>query len=102
MSKIYLSGPISGMSIETSMANFIEAKKEIFWCLDYCHTDIVNPFDIKPFLGLKNWWCYMITDLYALSKCDSVYMLRSWRNSRGACIEHLYAVWNKKTIIYQE
>lgn len=100
MSKVYLSGPISGIKTEWAMQNFEFAKKEVNRYIK--PKEVVNPFDIKPFLGLKNWWCYMATDLWALRKCDTIFMLRGWKNSRGACIEHLYALWNKKIIIYQE
>jgi len=98
--KIYLSGPISGKNIDLAKQNFEFAGKEVRRYL--MPSEVINPFDIKPFLGLKNWWCYMVTDLWELRKCDSILMLRGWKNSRGACIEHLYAVWNKKVIIYQE
>ena len=100
MDKIYISGPISGKKIEYAMQNFKFAEKELkrYWC----YKEIVNPFDIRPFLGIKNWWCYMITDLWELRKCNSIFMLRGWKRSRGACIEHLYAVWTNKIIIYQE
>lgn len=98
--KIYLSGPISGKNIDLAKQNFEFAGKEVRRYL--MPSEVINPFDIKPFLGLKNWWCYMATDLWVLRKCDTIFMLRGWKNSRGACIEHLYAVWNKKVIIYQE
>ena len=100
MSKIYLSGQISGLKIEYAKQNFMFAENEVkkYWR----YKTVVNPFNIKPFLGLKNWYCYMIADLWKLRKCDTIFMLRGWKNSRGACIEHLYSVWTKKIILYQE
>ena len=97
---IYLSGPISGKNIDLAKQNFMFAEKEVTRYL--IPKDVINPFDIKPFLGIKNWWCYMITDLWQLRKCDTIFMLRGWENSRGACIEHLYSVWTKKIILYQD
>ena len=99
MEKIYISGKISGIPLEYAEPMFRFAKKEV--TTYYFYNSAVIPLDLKPFLGLKNWWCHMISDLYALSKCDAIFMLRNWKDSRGACVEHLYAVWTKKTIIYQ-
>jgi len=101
MSKIYISGAISGMSIGVAKATFEDAKEYLYWNSIYSIHNIINPFDVNPFLGLKNWWCYMISDVRELLKCDSIYMLKGWQNSRGACIEHLIAVWRKMEIIYQ-
>ena len=102
MSKIYISGPISGIEIDKCKSIFASA---MFYCmldLGYCSERfVINPFNIKPFLGLENWLCYMINDVRELLKCDSIYMLKGWQNSRGACIEHLIAVWRKMEIIYQ-
>lgn len=100
MSKIYISGPISGQKIEESRAKFEWAVD--FLAIYWYYADIVNPHDLMPFLGLKNWWCYMIADLWKLSECNAVYMLKGWEKSRGACVEHLVAVWKNKTIIYQD
>lgn len=36
--------------------------------------------------------CYMRTDLLALLGCDAILMLRGWRDSRGAKVEHDVAV----------
>ena len=101
MSKIYISGRITGLNIETAKRSFQNAIFELNLSKSYHINDIVNPFEIRPFLGIKNWWCHMISDLIELSKCDAIYMINGWHKSRGACVEHLYAIWNKKTIIYQ-
>ena len=97
---LYISGQISGLDLEVAKHNFLKAEKEIK--SSWVCKKVINPFDIKPFLGIKIWWCYMITDLWQLRKCNTIFMLRGWKNSRGACIEHLYAVWTKKIILYQE
>ena len=102
MSKIYISGRISGLNIETAKRSFEYAVHELMLSKAYHINDIVNPFDIRPFLGLNNWWCYMFSDIMALRKCEAIFMLKGWQNSRGACIEHLIAVWCKKIVIYQE
>lgn len=56
--RFYVSGRISGMKIEYAKQNFHFACKEV---KKYHEADIVvNPFDIKPFMGINNWLCYMI------------------------------------------
>jgi len=101
MSKIYISGPISVLPIEEAKQRFDNSAIDLYYYGNYDIEDIVNPFNINPFLGLKNWWCYMINDVRELLKCDSIYMLKGWQKSRGACVEHLIAVWRKMDIIYQ-
>lgn len=40
---------------------------------------------------------YMAIDLTLLNRCDAIYMLHGWENSKGAVIEHDMAVtWRKE------
>jgi hypothetical protein len=39
--------------------------------------------------------------LELLKKCDAVYMLRGWENSKGANVEHQYAIDHDLAIYYQ-
>jgi len=41
-------------------------------------------------------------DIEILKRCDAIYMLRGWRNSRGAKIEHAKAKEFEKEIYYEE
>ena len=43
----------------------------------------------------------MLFDLDMLSLCDTIYMLRDWKESPGACAEHAFAKACKKKIIYE-
>ena len=81
--KIYISGPITGRPIKDAEEHF--ARKEFI--LKCPSVKPINPMKIKPFLGFENWYCYMITDVWALLKCDAIYMLKGWEQSRGAKIE---------------
>ena len=87
--RVYVSGQISGLKIEYAKQNFHFACKEVS---KYHEADfVVNPFDITPFLGIKCWSCYMITDLYHLSKCTSIAMQKNWIDSKGCHWEHYFA-----------
>ena len=58
----------------------------------------------KDYLRLndKTWDECMIECLKCLDSCDTIYMLRDWEDSKGACIEIGYALGQHKTVIFQE
>lgn len=85
----YLSGKISGLTVEEYIRNFDFAKYHIE--ADYEPEEIINPIDIKPFLGIKRWLFYMIADLWQLSKCTHIAMQKNWVDSKGAWLEYGYA-----------
>lgn len=101
--KIYLSGRISGLTEKEYTENFEQAKHDVYF-MYYSQIedliDIVNPLDLKPFLGIKMYWCYMATDLYYLSKCDAIALQKNYKDSRGARIELAFAKLLKQTIIF--
>lgn len=96
--KVYISGKITGLPIYESRLYFLTAKVYLE-CLK--HT-VINPFDLKPFLGIKTYFCYMISDLWNLMFCDAIYMLPNWKESRGARIENAFAKLLGLKIIYQK
>jgi len=86
--KIYISGKISGLSEKEYTYNFWEASDIV----DHKYgSDRINPLQIKPFLGVKCWICYMITDLHALHKCTHIAMQNNWIDSKGSVIEYFFA-----------
>jgi len=87
--KVYLSGQISGLKTCEYRNNFFQVEKS-FW-LKFKDVEVINPLDLKPFLGFKCWFCYMIIDLYYLRKCTHISMQSNWINSRGAHWEHYFA-----------
>ena len=62
--------------------------------------EVVNPVDFD--LEGRPYWVAMLKCLWELSRCKYVYMLRDWRQSRGAQVEHRWALRLKKQIIYQQ
>ena len=86
--RVYISGQITGLDIKIAFQNFDKIQWDYFWNLGlFC----INPFNLKPFLGIKCWLCYMITDLYHLRKCTHIALQSNWNNSRGAVIEYFFA-----------
>ena len=99
--KIYISGKISGLDEETYTTIFKQGAYQLN-CEGWRYEDIINPLHINPLFGIKKWFFFMVSDLIALYRCDAIYMLYNWKNSKGARIELLFALlWNKK-IYFQD
>ena len=88
MQKVYISGRMSGLARKDYMAVFNKAE-ELIRARGY---KVVNPAR----LPICRWpWLYrllgyriaLLTDLYMLMRCDRIYKLPGWRESRGANIE---------------
>ena len=126
--KIYIAGKITGdedyrAKFKYAEAHLTEARR---WCGNTYHNncrncifydrnwctacrisdvfphqlEVVNPVDFD--LEGCPYWLAMLKCLWHLSRCKYVYMLRDWRQSRGAQIEHKWALRLKKQIIYQQ
>jgi hypothetical protein len=100
--KLYISGRISGLPLQYAQDRFNFGIKDAIIDTKATKEQCVNPFNIKPFLGVKKWLFYMIADLYQLRKCDAIYMLNNWKDSRGAKIELVFAILCNKEIYFQE
>lgn len=91
--RIYISGPMTGLEREEYMARFKTAEQHLRK-EGYCN--IVNP--IKFFMNRWPWIYHiigysltLIYDLWRLSRCDRIYMLPDWEESRGARVESFFA-----------
>lgn len=90
--KIYISGKITGLKDKEVKRNFSEAMYDLRSATIYeDHVCIVNPLYIRPFLGIRRWWAYMVKDLRELSTCTHIAMQSNWIDSRGAVIEYFFA-----------
>lgn len=92
MKKVYISGRISDLPREQYMAVFQKAeellKKEGY--------KVVNPTKLLPcrwpwLYKLMGYTLTLLYDMWVLSKCDNIYKLPGWRESRGANIESCFA-----------
>lgn len=94
--KYYISGKISGLPYQIAVWEFAQAERLLLR-----HGQVFNPINISPLKEGKLWKDYMIDCLSVLLECDAIYMLRNWKDSKGARIEHAIATELGLKIIYQ-
>ena len=85
--KVYISGPISGLPLETVYNNFTNAEVRL---LEQGY-EVVNPLN-NGLPRESTWNEHMRADLKLLLDCDAIYMLNGWERSKGARIEFNIAV----------
>ena len=85
--RIYISGKITGLPLK----NVVEKFKWHTFALQSKGHETVVPIDVSPFDPSKKWEQYMAEDIAALLKCDAIYMLKDWGQSKGARIEYQIA-----------
>lgn len=90
---IYISGKVTGTN--DFYERFAEAEEKLLR-VGYIP---INPVRNAP-MG-KSWEYYMRQDLIKLLCCDSIYMLKGWRSSKGARLERYIARKLGFKIIYE-
>lgn len=95
--RYYIAGKISGLPYQVAVLEFAQAEKSLLR-----YGQVFNPIKISPFKEGKLWRHYMIDCLSVLMECDAIYMLRNWKDSKGARIEHAIATELGLEIIYQD
>ena len=98
--KVYISGKMSGLSREEYMERFHKASM-LLVAEGYC---VVNP---TRFLPCRWTWLYKIMgyrltllyDLWKLSRCDMIYKIPGWKESKGAMIEGAFAYHMKISVL---
>lgn len=80
--RIYISGAITGT--DDYMERFAEAEAE----LTRAGYAVVNPAKVNAQLPAKTTYSeYMMMSFCMLDMCDCIYMIRGWKNSKGANME---------------
>lgn len=119
--KIYIAGKITGD--EHYKAKFNRAEEMINYHMELCGRQhcqfcpfysrdyifgcmirgrklhVVNPVSF-PIEG-RSWIVCMVYCIIKLLRCEYVYMLKDWGDSKGARLEHKVATMFNKTIIYE-
>ena len=80
--RVYVAGPMTGLPDLNFPAFHAAAEK-----LRAEGHDAINPAEIVADTS-TSWLDCMRADIAQLVKCDAVYMLPGWKNSRGATLEH--------------
>ena len=91
--RIYISGPMSGK--ENYLNDFLQATQTI---RSAGHIP-VNPAALETVYPDAEREEYLKLDLALLEKCDAVYFLPGWQESRGANREYGYALGLDKILI---
>lgn len=96
MSKIYISGPITGTT--DYMERFEKAEK----LLKSKGYSVVNPAKVNAQLPEDTTYEeYMKMSFTMLDMCQYIYMLHGWHKSTGANRELGYAIGKDMTIMYE-
>lgn len=95
-SKLFISGPISGLPYKEAAIRF----NEYALLAHQIGFEPVNPIRLCDYSW--PWWRCMVVCLWHLLWCDAVLMLRGWDMSRGARIEHKVSEILGKVIMYEE
>ena len=86
MKKIYIAGPVTGLDIVVVKRAFSAAEERIAYRGDVP----VNPLRLCS--SAWDWRKCLRNCIKALVDCDGIYMLKGWRNSKGAKLEHFIAL----------
>lgn len=86
LKKVYISGPITGT--DDYMERFAKAEYD----LRRKGYEVINPAAVNQNLPASTTWeQYMEMSVCMLRMCNAIYMLKDWRKSAGAEIEHCEA-----------
>ena len=102
MKRIYIAGPMTGKP-DLNRMEFLEADLELH--ADGNFESVCNPSRIAFMRGWDDKTPLSVIApvlLNTLMLCSHIYMLRGWKESKGATAEHAVAKWIGLEIIYQE
>jgi|SRR5690625_3370070 len=105
MKKVFISGKITGEPINECYRKFVLASMEVHKKLeDYSilWDNIINPIGLDGIhFGISHKEAMKIC-FAELKTCTHIYMLKDWKESKGATMEHEFAKQNGLTIIYEK
>ncbi len=101
--RIYISGKITGLPEAKYKQYFKAAEEEIRAIFQKPGHELypVNPITLNHSHD-GTWHDYMAVGLSALLKCDAVYLLKNWGQSKGARCEYAIARELGLSVYFQE
>lgn len=96
MAKVYVAGPMRGYE-ELNFPAFNTKADE----LRAAGNTVVNPVEINPDPNADFLDC-MKADIRELIECDTIYMLKGWRSSKGASLEFQIAWALEFDVMYED
>jgi hypothetical protein len=107
MKLIYVAGKYSGKDYDEIDLNINTARSAAIkllakrWAVITPHLNTYHMEDVEHHIGFKHGdWLKM--DLVILERCDAIFMLRGWEDSKGATMEHNFAKEQGLKIYYEE
>ena len=105
--RVYISGPMSGLEREQYLEIFRRAEQSL---RTHGYSKVVNPIRVwvcrhpwlwKVLAGITSentaYNLTLLYDLWLLMRCDMIYKLPGWRDSRGAniesCVAYHFKIW---------
>lgn len=92
--RCYIAGAVTGTD------DYKERFEETAYKVIFLKHIPVNPIELAHNHD-KSWESYMKETIPAMMRCNAIYMMKGWRQSKGATIEHNLAKKLNYTIIYE-
>ncbi|MDL2315053.1 DUF4406 domain-containing protein [Bacteroidales bacterium OttesenSCG-928-C19] len=89
----YIAGKVTGLEHNDAWAKFFVAESNLM-----NQSKTVNPMRICD-CGWSWWRCMVVCLWHLIFKCDRIYLLENWNDSKGAKIELFVALLTRKEIV---
>ena len=100
--RIFISGKITGEPIGDCVSKFINYRDHLFYQKKFSIDRIIIPLNIIGIhFGISHEKAMELC-FAELKNCTHIYMLKDWKESKGAIMEHQFALDNNIKIIYQK
>lgn len=96
--KVYIAGKMTGLSRELVRERFRKGERD----MREEGFRVCNPERWYPVMRFLPYRIILLFDLYLLSRCDRIYLLAGWIDSKGATLEHHYATIMGKIVMYEK
>lgn len=94
--RIYIGGKVSGLHYPTVYKRFARKESKLK------ETEGLKVYNPLRYCGERwPWWLCMVVCISILVRCDAIFLLSGWRESRGARIEYKVARFLRLSI-YEE